>query len=151
MIQLVRTDTSNPDFKQLVMQLDDDLRIRDGEEHVFYAQFNTLEKIKHAIVAYADGLPAGCGAFREFDDESAEIKRMFVHPDFRRHGIAKKILVNLEAWATEAGFHQCVLETGQNQPEAIQLYKSSGYQQIPNYGPYANVGNSICMKKSVTR
>ena len=151
MIQLVRTDTSNPDFKQLVTQLDDDLRIRDGEEHVFYAQFNTLEKIKHAIVAYIDNVPAGCGAFREYDDESAEIKRMFVHPDFRRHGIAKKILANLEAWATEEGFHQCVLETGQNQPEAIQLYKSSGYLQIPNYGPYANVGNSICMKKSIAQ
>jgi GNAT superfamily N-acetyltransferase len=150
MIRLIRTNTSDPDFLHLVKQLDEDLRIRDGDDHVFYAQFNSLEKIKHAIIAYVDDVPAGCGAFRAHDDHGAEIKRMFVHPDFRRHGIARQVLMHLENWAREEGFNHCVLETGQNQPEAIQLYKSAGYHPIPNYGPYADVGNSICLKKELS-
>ena len=46
MISIIRTDSSNPDFRDLVALLDNDLLIRDGEEHSFYAQFNKLDKIK---------------------------------------------------------------------------------------------------------
>lgn len=149
MITTTRTDTDNPEFRALVLQLDADLSIRDGEEHGFYAQFNKIDAIKHVIIAYNNGLPAGCGAFKFYEKDIVEVKRMFVHPDYRRKGIARLVLTELEKWAAELKYTSCILETGLKQPEAIMLYKESGYIIVPNYGQYAGVENSICMKKDI--
>lgn len=149
MADLIRTDSSDTDFQGLVTLLDADLRIRDGEDHAFYAQFNKINALKHALVAYVNNKPVGCGAFKPFSESSVEIKRMFVHPDYRGQGIAQEVLTELEKWAAELGHKSCVLETGQKQPEAIRLYLKSGYVRIPNYGQYANVENSVCMQKAL--
>ena len=148
-INLLRTDSDDADFRALVELLDADLRIRDGAEHAFYAQFNKIDKIRHAVVAYQDGKAVGCGAFREYEPGVAEIKRMFVREEMRGRGIAGIILAELENWAKELGFSECILETGVKQPEAIGLYKKHGYQTMPSYGQYLNVENSVCMKKSI--
>jgi GNAT superfamily N-acetyltransferase len=145
MINLVRTNSDNADFRELIHLLDADLRIRDGDEHSFYAQFNKVDTIRHVIVAYDDAKAVGCGAFKEYEANAAEIKRMYVREDERGKGIAGKILTKLENWAKESGFTECVLETGLKQPEAIALYRKSGYELIPNYGQYAGVENSVCM------
>lgn len=149
MIELRRTDSANPDFQVLVSMLDDELRIRDGADHPFYAQFNKLDAIRHVVVAYDDSVAVGCGAFRQYRAETVEIKRMFVHPAHRGQGIASLILSNLESWAGEQHYTQCILETGYNQPEAIALYNKAGYLKIPNYDPYAGVANSICFGKKI--
>jgi len=146
-ITLIRTHSENADFRQLVSLLDRDLAVRDGEEHAFYAQFNKVDTIKEVVVAYQNHNAVGCGAFKPFSETQAEIKRMFVHPDSRKQGIAAQILNELEDWATETGFKACVLETGKKQPEAIALYQKAGYQIIPNYGQYIGVDNSVCMLK----
>ena len=147
MIHIQRVDSNHADFLHLVKLLDADLAIRDGEDHTFYAAFNKVDSIKHAIVGYQNGQPASCGAFKHFNKESVEIKRMFVKPAYRGKGVAKLVLTQLENWAWELGYKKCVLETGQKQPEAIQLYTGSGYYIIPNYGQYAGVENSVCMEK----
>lgn len=144
-----RTDSSDEDFKKLVVLLDEELAIRDGEEHAFYDQFNKIKNIKNVIVAYANQQPVATGAFKKFSSEAVEIKRMFVKPVFRGRGIAYQILQQLENWAAELGYSCCVLETGKKQPEAIALYKKSGYRVIPNYGQYAKVANSVCMQKEI--
>ena len=105
--------------------------------------------IQHVIVAYENNQPVACGAFKKFDSESAEIKRMYVLPQHRNKGIAASVLQQLEQWAKEEGFQSTVLETGLKQPEAIRLYEKSGYNRIPNYGQYAGVDNSVCMKKEL--
>lgn len=128
---------------------DEDLQIRDGDEHSFYAQFNKVDKIRHVVVAYENGEAVGCGAIKEYAKGTAEIKRMFVRAERRGRGIAKSILSELEMWAGELNFSKCILETGVKQPEAIALYQKSGYETITNYGQYAGVENSVCMKKSV--
>jgi putative acetyltransferase len=146
-IHIIKTDSEHKDFRELVAALDEDLAIRDGADHAFYAQFNKINKIRHAIVAYEDDIPIGCGAFKEYEPDTVEIKRMYVKPEKRGRGIAISILNELQHWAKEIGYAQCVLETGKNQPEAIELYKKSGFTIIPNYGQYANIENSICFKK----
>lgn len=150
MINLVRTDSDNADFRALVVLLDQDLQIRDGDEHSFYAQFNKIDNIRHVVVAYADGEAVGCGAIKEYAESVAEIKRMFVRAERRQRGIAKSILSELETWASELNFSKCILETGIKQPEAIALYRKSGYEVIPSYGQYLNVENSICMRKLIS-
>ncbi|WP_443945274.1 GNAT family N-acetyltransferase [Pedobacter sp. AW1-32] len=144
---LLRTDSDHPDFKSLVVLLDKDLAIRDGEDHAFYAQYNKIAAIKEVVVAFKDGKAVGCGAFKPFDANSTEIKRMFVHPDFRQQGIAKIILTELESWSKSLDFERCVLETGKKQPEAIALYQKAGYSVIPNYGQYIGIDNSVCLQK----
>ncbi len=147
MIQLFRTNSENKDFINLVKLLDADLANRDGDDHSFYAQFNKLDNIKHALVIYLNNKPVGCGAIKEFEPDSMEIKRMYTLPQFRGQSIATQILLELEKWATELGYKKCVLETGKRQPEAIQLYTKKGYKTIPNYGQYTNVENSLCFEK----
>jgi putative acetyltransferase len=146
---LKRTTSENSDFQNLVRLLDADLKLRDGEDHAFYSQFNKIDKIKNAVVCFADDLPVGCGAFKEYDETSVEIKRMFVQPGFRGKGIAGTILKELELWAAEINYSVAVLETGKRQPEAIALYQKTGYTIIPNFGQYENIENSVCMKKEI--
>lgn len=148
-IKLLRCDSDNRDFRELVGKLDEDLAIRDGAEHSFYAQFNKIDKIKNVVVAYQNETAVGCGAFKEYEPETAEIKRMYVSPEKRGQGIAGQILTELETWAKESDFTKTILETGKKQPEAIRLYEKSGYRLIPNYGQYAEVENSVCMEKSL--
>ena len=151
MLHLARTTSDNPDFMKLVQLLDQDLQVRDGAGHAFYAQFNQVAAIKHAVVAYRGGEPVGCGAFKEFAGGQVEIKRMFVQPAHRQQGLAQALLAELEQWARELHYTGCVLETGKNQPEAIHLYQKVGYRIIPNYGQYAGVANSVCFQKEIGR
>lgn len=146
-VMLKRTDSLNPDFQNLVKYLDADLAIRDGDDHAFYHQFNKIDMIKNSIVIYVDNNPAACGAFKKFNDDTVEIKRMYTHPDFRKRGLAGMIVKELENWAKEIGYKKCMLETGIKQPEAIALYEKSGYQRIPNYGQYIGIDNSVCYEK----
>jgi GNAT superfamily N-acetyltransferase len=84
------------------------------------------------IIVYENGLAVGCGRFKVYDNDSVEIKRMFVKSDFRGKGISKLILNELEKWATELGFTRAILETGIKQPEAIGLYNKAGFIRIEN-------------------
>lgn len=149
MITLVRTNSDNHNFIELVKKLDADLARRDGNDHSFYAQFNKIDKIKHVVLAYENKFPLGCGAVKEYDTHTMEVKRMYVLPESRGKGIATKILLALESWSAEMGFTKCVLETGKKQPEAIQLYEKSGYERIPNYGQYVGIDNSVCFEKKL--
>ncbi len=149
MIKLFRANSDNPDFINLVKQLDIYLAEKDGSEHSFYAQYNKINKIKYAVVAYENDIPLACGAIKEYDSEIMEIKRMFTLPESRGKGIATKVLIELENWASELGYAKCILETGKRQPEAIRLYEKNGYIQIPNYGQYVNMDNSVCFEKKL--
>jgi GNAT superfamily N-acetyltransferase len=149
MINIIRTNSGNRDFIELVKFLDADLTERDGEDHSFYDQFNKLDHIRHVVLAYENENPAGCGAIKEFSKDTTEIKRMYVLPGYRQKGIASKILSELEIWARELSYTKCILETGKRQQEAIGLYKKKGYRSIPNYGQYEGVDNSLCFEKVI--
>lgn len=150
MIQLVRTNSSDPDFRALVNLLDLDLQIRDGADHAFFKQFNNIDTINQVVVAYVDDVPVGCGAIKQFNAETAEVKRMFTQKQFRGQGIAGRILTELEYWAKESGYLHTILETGKRQPDAIRVYEKHHYRVIPNFGQYAGVETSICMKKTLS-
>lgn len=147
MLSLKRTDSTDKDFHLLVAKLDKDLLDRYDELQLFYRQFNKIENNTTVIVAYAEGAPAGCGCIKAFDKETVEIKRMYVTVEQRGKGIGAAILRELENWAAELNYKYAVLETGDKQPEAVHLYEKAGYGAIPNYGQYAGVTTSICMKK----
>jgi GNAT superfamily N-acetyltransferase len=151
MISLIRTDSENSDLHFLVSKLDKELIIRNGEAQTYYSQFNKLDRIKHVVVAYVDGVPAGCGAIKQYSPDTMEIKRMFVDPSHRRKGIAEKILIELEKWAEELSFSRCILESTLKQQEAIALYRKRGYTKIPNFDQYIGVDTSICLEKKLRK
>ena len=150
MLKLIRTNSENSDFINLIKKLDAFLKITDGDDHDFYNQFNGIDVIKHVVVVYKNNEPIGCGAIKHFDDEHVEIKRMFVDARQRGLGIAPKILANLEIWAKELGYKKCVLETGERQVEAVRLYQKSNYKRMQiNYGQYKGIVNSLCYEKEI--
>ncbi|MCZ8284384.1 MAG: GNAT family N-acetyltransferase [Bacteroidia bacterium] len=150
MYRLQRTNSDDPDFQALVRELDKDLAIRNGEDHSFFAQFNKINAIKHVVLAFENEQVVGCGAIKEYDADTMEVKRMFVPLEKRGKGIASAVLKELEHWAKELGYQTCVLETGRKQPEAIAVYKKNNYRIIQNYGQYAGVESSVCFEKHIT-
>jgi len=103
------------------------------------------------LVAWLDGRPAGCGGWRTYhgDPTTAEIKRMYVAPQGRRRGVARRILHALEQLAAGFNYRAIRLETGLEQPEAIGLYESSGYHRIAAYGHHSSDPRSVCFEKTI--
>lgn len=146
-MHLLRTDSTHPDFRNLVKSLDATLAEHNGDADDFFAQFNTLDAIKNCIVAYVDDMPAACGAFKPFSEDTVEVKRMFTDPEFRKRGLGSAIVKELENWAKELGFKKAVLETSQDLTQAISVYEKNGFYKIPNYGQYIGVDTSVCFEK----
>ena len=149
MIKIVKTNSKNVDFIELVRQLDIYLAEKDGDEHSFYDQFNKSDAINNVIVLYDNDSAVACGAIKKYDDDTVEVKRMFTKLEARGKGFAGIIIDELEKWAFELSYNKCILETGVRQKEAIQFYDKSNYKVIPNYGQYIGVENSICFQKEL--
>ncbi len=147
MINLRRTRFSDPDFNTLIVELDNEFVVRYPFIENMRTPHNVMIENAHVVLAYDQTMPIACGAFRPVDEFTIEIKRMFTMPSHRNKGIGKKILSELEKWARREGFSVSILETGINQPEAIAAYEKSGYTRIPNFPPYVEVKESICMRK----
>lgn len=99
------------------------------------------------LVAEVDGAPAGCGAWRAVSAGTAEIKRVYVEPAFRRRGVAQVVVGMLESSAARAGHRSVVLNTGQRQPEALALYAAAGYGPVAGYGIYACAPDAVFLGK----
>lgn len=99
------------------------------------------------VMAYSDGEPVGCGAFRPYDEQTVEIKRMFVHGEARGQGVARRILEALETEARRRGYSRSVLETGNKNYEAIAAYPACGYARIEAFGQYVGDPKSVCFGK----
>lgn len=147
MLSYTRCDGDDPDFRALIVALDEELLIRYGAQMEFFGPHNKSAGVANALVVRLDGEPAGCGCFKPFLDGSVEMKRIFVPARFRGRGVVRAMMAELERWAAELGYRSAVLETGILQPEAIRLYEAAGYQRIPNYEPYVGVKESICFQK----
>ena len=146
-----RTDSSDSDFQMLVASLDHELWHELKEDQATYDQHNKVPDLKTVLIAYDNNQPVACGCFKEFDSDTVEIKRMFVQKAWRGKGLSKKILQGLEEWAMEKGFNSAVLETSIHFETARRLYQTNGYNIIPNYPPYTDLPESVCMKKELTK
>lgn len=148
---VTRTISSNPHFIKLVEELDTYLAIIDGDEHDFYDQFNSIDALNHVVLIFDNDMVVGCGAFKELDSETVEIKRMFTREVARRKGIASMVLKELENWILELKYRKVRLETGVKMANAVGLYKKLGYQSIENYGQYKGKKLSVCFEKDLVK
>ena len=152
--ELRLTGGDDPKFRALVRKLDREYVDRFGETALQYQPYNTLEKIEAACLLLVDGTPAACGAIQPLDGDAAELKRVYVLPEFRRRGLARQVIEQLELQALFHGYRFLALETGRAMTlsisEAVALYTKLGYQETKPWGPFAGDELCLCMKKELT-
>ena len=147
-----REDLRSPTAETLIRALNDELSRRYPEEGATHFRLDPEEVAEGRgafLVVRSAGRPIGCGAVRRLDAQTAEIKRMYVAPEFRGRGIARRLLAALEAESTALGISRLVLETGARQPEALALYERAGFARIPAFGEYVDSPLSVCMAKQL--
>ncbi len=139
----------NPDAILLISELENHLASRYPAEsrHGFSVEKLVAEGVPFFLIRTEEGAPAGCGGVKLVDGEYGELKRMYVRPEFRGSGFAKRILDHLAAYAQAHGINLLRLETGIHQQEAIGLYEGWGFRRIPPFGPYTDDPLSRCYEK----
>lgn len=144
-------DLLSPAAQSLIRALNDELTERypeDGANH-FRLDPDEVQPGKGVfLLGRLNATPVACGAVRR-DGDQAEIKRMYVVPELRGQGIAKKLLALLEVEARRLGASRLVLETGDRQPESLALYERAGFVRIERFGEYVNSPLSVCMGKEI--
>ena len=149
MLEIRRTNSENPDFKRLTQELDVALCDLYGTKQEDFEEYNRIIDLDTVVLAYQDDIAIGCGCFRKFNEDSIEIKRMFVTPEHRGKGVASRILYELESWGYELKYSYATLETGNKQIPAIEMYQGLGYMIIDHFTNHANADISVSMIKSL--
>jgi GNAT superfamily N-acetyltransferase len=141
---------ASPHATALIAELDAHLRplYPEASRHGFSAQKLIADSVAF-FVTWEDGAPAGCGGIKLFGAEYGEVKRMWVRPEFRGHGLGKLMLDHLADYAKGHGVTILRLETGIHQHAAIRLYEGAGFRRIPPFGPYREDPVSLCYEKRI--
>lgn len=147
MHEIKLTNASHPDFAALTQQLDDEYYEMYGDIALGYCQYNTHTDLLCVTIAYDQCNAVGCGSLKQFDETTAELKRVYVQKPHRRSGLAAQIVNALEIEALKQGFSRAVLETGADMTPARALYEKLGYSYIENFGPFAGDALCVCMQK----
>lgn len=154
-MRIERLPITHPDAALLVDEVQAEYAVRYGSPDETPIDPSYFDEPDGAFfVGYLDDEPVATGAWRRRTDvevqaltQSAEIKRMYVRQSARRRGLARLVLAHLEDTARLAGAEVMVLETGEKQPEAIELYTSAGYRRIPAFGYYRDSPLVRCFAK----
>ena len=146
-LKYILTNGQHPDFIFLTDLLDKYYFEKYGDIYLKYQPLNTLTDIHDAVIIYDQNAPVACGGLKQFDHQTAEIKRVFVRKPYRGKHIGKQVMQALETHAAKKGYPYTVLETGADMSIAISLYTKLGYQNIPNFGGFTNDSLCVCMKK----
>ncbi|RYY76184.1 MAG: GNAT family N-acetyltransferase [Gammaproteobacteria bacterium] len=141
---------NQPDIISLIRDLDVYQDTLYPAEARYALDLTTLEQsnVLFAVARNDSGAAIGCGAL-VLDDESAELKRMFVRPGHRGQGIAAKVLAKLEYEAAKRDCPLIKLETGPYQPEALAFYKKHGFEICNAFGDYPEHPLSVFMEKRI--
>ncbi|MES2262187.1 MAG: GNAT family N-acetyltransferase [Pseudomonadota bacterium] len=108
-----------------------------------------LENARFVVARDSHGQPVGCGAFRPFQENVAEVKRMYSRPGTT--GVGSAILSFLEKEAEQIGYQALILETRLVNERAVRFYERHGYENIPNYGKYLGNVKAACFEKKLVR
>ena len=137
------------DFRELAAKLDAYYFTLVGDIQLRYAAPNRPENMTALAVAYEEDVPIACGAWKRLEDGKAELKRLFVLPEFRRRGVARAMIAVLEADAAQNGMRQMILETAVDTTDSHKLYLSAGYLLREYYGSPAGEENCLCFYKNL--
>ena len=150
-IQIEPARPDSDDAAQLIAELDqylNDLPYTPESRHAYSIEKLLREGVEF-FVASVEGDVAGCGGVKLFEQDYAEVKRMYVRPSFRGAGLGKAILNHLAQHAIARGINVLRLETGIYQTEAIGLYERWGFQRRPPFGVYEEHPMSLYFEKRI--
>lgn len=102
------------------------------------------------LLLIRDGETIGGGAFKHYDEQTAEFKRIWTRRDLRRQGLARKVLFELEAQASRQGYSRIYLTTGFRQPEAVGLYLTNGYTALFDPSVDPEIYKSLPFEKDIS-
>jgi GNAT superfamily N-acetyltransferase len=148
-VEVVKTTSEKSDFIFLIKTFDAYLWNRYPELKKDYWGNNLIEFNANVFICYLDEKAVACGCFKKYNEDSVELKRMFVLPEARGLGLAQLVIKEIEAEAKNQGFKLLILETLYKQTEAINFYEKSGFSIVENYEPYVGLSQSVCMSKSI--
>ena len=152
-VAIVRTELTADVSRKLIEALNAELSgayPEPGATHFGLAPEEVSGRRGAFLVVYADGIPVGCGAVRLVDQETGELKRMYMSPTVRGKGLGRKLVAALENEARSLGAKRLILETGIRQAAAIALYRKCGFESIPLYGEYLlSPDTSLCLGKTI--
>ena len=146
-LRFVSSDSA--DFRNLAALLDAYYFTLVGDIQFKYAEPNRPENMNTLLVAYEAGIPIACGAWKAVDADTAEIKRIFVLPQYRRRGVAGALIRALEDDVRTTGRRKLILETAVDTSGSHALYVSLGYQLREYYGSPAGAENCLCFHKEI--
>jgi GNAT superfamily N-acetyltransferase len=148
-LDVVPSGLSDPDVRALIGELNAELVAETPRsQHFFHVGDDDVAPGRGALFAlYLDGAPVACGAVRTLDDDSAELKRMYVRPAFRGRKLGAVLVDVLEAEARSLGVDQLLLETDAELTAAVRLYERAGFRPVERYGEYVDSPSSYCMGK----
>jgi putative acetyltransferase len=148
-MQIVFETPDQPDVHALIGELDAHLYSLYPPENVYALDLASLlsPSVLFAVIRDAAGAAVGCGAI-VMTPEYGEVKRMYVRPQARGRGLARRLMETLEARAVEQGCRTFMLETGPTLSEALILYERLGYQHRGPFGDYPADPLSVFMQKN---
>ena len=140
---------SSADFRMLAAKLDEYYFELVGDVQLRYADANRPENFPCLMVVYEEDAPIACGCWKPIDEVTAEVKRIYVLPQYRRKGAASALITAVEQNAVSTGRTHFILETARTTADSASLYLSLGYREIDYYGSPAGAENCRCFRKEV--
>ena len=147
------TDGGNEDFKKFYLLTEEYYsKIVGGKDNrLGFMPYNLSDSIGDVIIAYDSGKAVACAGLKGYSRSDAEIKRVWVQPEYRGKGIATKLMVAVEEKARCMGFERAILQTREIMTDAVALYEKLGYSRIENYPPYDKLDGAVCFAKRLAR
>ena len=151
MISYLWTDGNNKDFQSFYQKTEEYYsKIVGGlENRKDFVPYNISDKIEVVLIAFIDNKAIACAGLKRYSDTDAEIKRVWVEPEYRGKHIAQYMMKQIEDKAREIGFKRAILQTREIVKDAVGLYEKNGYKQIENYPPYDTLRGAICLAKEL--
>lgn len=149
-MELRFVDAKSADFAALTKKLDEYYFELVGDVHLRYAEFNRPENFACLAVVYEGEIPIACGCWKVVDETTAELKRIYVLPEYRRKGAATLIIRAMEENVASTGRTRMILETARTTADSASLYLSLGYREIGYYGSLAGAENCLCFDKDLS-
>ena len=148
-LQFVWTDGSDPVFERFyrITEAYYSAVVGGEENRKGFIPYNLSSAVEDVLIVYCGDTPVACSGLKKYAADTAEVKRVWVEPAFRRKHLAARMMCALEGKAREAGYHRMILQTREIMKDAVSLYTGLGYRRIANYPPYDQLEGAVCFEK----
>ena len=150
-LQFVWTDGSDPVFERFyrITEAYYSAVVGGEENRKGFIPYNLSSLVEEVLIVYCGDTPVACSGLKQYAEQIAEVKRVWVEPAFRRNHIAADMMRALEQRAKEKGYQKLILQTREIMRDAVSLYTGLGYRRTANYPPYDQLEGAVCFAKEL--